>query len=72
MRRIALAMATVGMIAAAGMASMPAQAHEGWGGQEWRQHEWRAEEWREHHDWRAHAFERHVVPQIIYGFVHHR
>jgi len=67
MRRIALALAAVGMITAIGMASVPAQAHE-WGGRDWRQHEWRAEEWREHHDWRAHAFERHVLPRIISGF----
>jgi len=68
MRRIALALVTAGVIAA-GMASVPAQAHEGWwyGRDQWREHEW-----REHHDRHAHAFERHVLPQIIYGLFAHR
>jgi hypothetical protein len=63
MRRIALALTAVVMIAAAGMASVPAQAHE-WAGQGWRH-----PAWQQHYDWRAHAYARHRLPQIIRGFV---
>ena len=69
MRRIALVLATVGVIAA-GLAAGPAQAHAGWGDyrwqhQEWREHAWRDREWREHR-------ERHRLPAIIAGLLHHR
>ena len=49
MRRITLVLATVGVIAF-GIASVPAQAHDGWGygQQQWHQNQWRAHEWREH------------------------
>lgn len=58
MRRVALFLATVGLIAA-GMATTQARAHDGWWGYpEWREHAWREHEWRErewrHHWWREH------------------
>ena len=45
MRRIALILATAGVIAF-GIAGVPAQAHEGWGygQQQWSQHRWRGHE----------------------------
>ena len=67
MRRIALVLATVATLGL-GMAGTAAQAHDYWrGGDYGRTHEWREHEWRQHRDWRTHAFERHVLPQIIYG-----
>jgi hypothetical protein len=80
MRRIALALAAVGVVALA-LGGAPAQAHEGWWGgyqwrqhewreQAWREHEWREHEWREHHGWRAAGFERHVLPRVIFGLLH--
>ena len=67
MRRIALVLATV-VVIGLGMASTGAQAHEGWRGDYgWRAHEWREHEWREHRDWRDRAFERRVLPGIIFG-----
>jgi hypothetical protein len=62
-RRIALALTAVVMMAAAGMATVPAQAH-GWAGQGWRHHAS-----QQHYGWRAHAYARHRVPVIIRGFV---
>ena len=56
MRRVAMVLATVGLIAV-GMAATPARAHDGWWGYPesrengWREHEWRQREWR-HHWWR--------------------
>jgi hypothetical protein len=54
MRRMALVLATVGLIAF-GIAGTPAQAHDGWsyGQQQWRENQWHG------HDWRAH--EPHVT-----------
>jgi hypothetical protein len=58
MRRVAMVLATVGLIAV-GTAATPARAHEGWWGYPesredgWREHEWRQREWR-HHWWREH------------------
>ena len=78
MRRIALVLATLGVIAV-GMAGTPAQAHEGWWGghqwreQTWREHQWREQAWREHqwreHQWRKHHFAQEVLPQIIMGLL---
>lgn len=63
MRRIALALAAVGMIAATLMAGAPAQAHELWsGGRHWQQHA-RQHEMRAHHDWR---FGRHMPHVTIF------
>jgi hypothetical protein len=71
MRRIALALAAVGMLAAAGIAVSPAQAYEGWwGGPQRHEQAWRDHEWREHHIWRAVAFERHVLPRVVYSLFH--
>ena len=56
MRRVAMLLGTVGLMAL-GLAATPAQAHDGWWGypnwreQAWRQHEWRQHEWRQHHYW---------------------
>ena len=67
MRRIALVLATVGVIVA-GLASIPAQAHEGW----WGGHRgWHESEWREHHYRHAHFFERHVLPRHVFHLFHH-
>jgi hypothetical protein len=54
MQRMALVLATVGLIAF-GIAGTPAQAHDGWGygQQQWRENPWHG------HDWRAH--EPHVT-----------
>ena len=58
MRRVAMILATVGLIAV-GMAATPARAHDGlWGYPEWRENGWREQEWRQrewrHHWWREH------------------
>ena len=44
MRRLAMVLATVGLVAV-GMAATPARAHDGW----WGYPEWRENGWREHH-----------------------
>jgi hypothetical protein len=67
MRRVALALATVGLIAA-GLAVAPAQARENWRADQPRQEQvWRGHDWREDRDWRPTAFERHLSPRIIFG-----
>ena len=65
MRRIALLLGTVGVIAV-GLAGAPSQAQaEGWWGypneQVWREHQrrelaWRQHEWREHHYWHPYGY----------------
>ena len=61
MRRVAILLGMVGVIAL-GLAATPAQAEDGgWGGSGWRGHEWREHEWREHewreHEWREHRYQ---------------
>lgn len=54
MRRVAMVLATIGLVAV-GMAVIPARANDGWWGYPewrengWREHEWRRHWWREHH-----------------------
>jgi hypothetical protein len=58
MRRIAMVLATAGLIAV-GMTASPAQAHDGW----WGYPEWRENAWREHAlrewAWRRHWWHQH-------------
>ena len=55
MRRVAMLLGMVGVIAL-GLAATPAQAHDGWWGYSgWREHAWREHEWREH-QWRRHHY----------------
>jgi hypothetical protein len=62
MRRVAMVLATVGLIAV-GMATTPARAHDGWWGYpEWREHAWREREWRER-EWRRHWWREHHYRQ---------
>ena len=69
MRRVAIVLATVGLIAV-GMAATTARAYDGWRGYPewrengWREHEWREREWRRHW-WREHH--RHWTPGY-YGY----
>ena len=58
MRRVAMVLATVSLIAV-GMTATPARAHDVWWGYpEWRENGWREQEWRQrewrHHWWREH------------------
>ena len=67
MRRIALLLGTVGIIAM-GLAGVPSPAQaQGWRGypsgheQVWREHQWREwawrqHEWREHHYWHPYGY----------------
>ena len=60
-RRVAMVLATVGLIAvgAVGTAATPARAHDGWWGYpEWRENAWREHEWRER-AWRRHWWLEH-------------
>ena len=66
MRRIALALATVGIIGGGIAAALPAQAHETWRGDHPRYEQVRHHEWREHHHWRYARVERHVPFEIFY------
>ncbi|MBV8492345.1 MAG: hypothetical protein JO162_02575 [Alphaproteobacteria bacterium] len=66
MRRIALVLATVATLGF-GMAGTAAQAHDYGRGDYSRTQEWHEHGGREHRDWRAHGFERHVLPHFIYG-----
>jgi len=53
MYRVAMILATAGLIAV-GMLATPARAHDGWWGySEWRESPWREHEWRER-EWHRH------------------
>ena len=66
MRRVALALAAIGIIGGGIAASVPAQAHERWWSDHRRYEEMRHHEWREHHRWRAARVERYTVFRIFY------
>jgi hypothetical protein len=68
MRRVALVLATVGLIAV-GMAATEAQAHDGWWGYpEWREHASWEHEWRER-EWRRHWwYQHHYWQPSYYGY----
>lgn len=73
MRRIALVLATVGLVATAATAAVPARAQAAWWGGERGYHEaWQQHEWREHHGRHFAVFERHIVPRAVLGLFHHR
>ena len=75
MRRIAILLGTVGVMAL-GLAATPAQAHDGgWGYSNWREQAWRQHEWRRHHYWHPgyynqgyYAPYRQHGPHVIFGF----
>ena len=67
MRRIVLPLAAIAITAGMALASPPASAHEGgWGYRQAYQQEWRGHEWRRHQQWRAAAFERHMLPRLFH------
>jgi len=77
MRRIAMLVATAGLIAV-GMTATPARAHDGWWGHpEWRENAWREHNWREwawrrhwwrqHHDWQSGSYNYgYYTPRAYY------
>jgi len=70
MRRMALALATIGVMAL-GMAGTAAQAHDyGRGYHVAHQQVSHGQQWRGHHDWRAAGFDRRPLPRIIFQLLH--
>jgi hypothetical protein len=75
MRRVAMILGTVGLMAL-GIAATPAQAQDaGWGYPASREQAWRQHEWRQHHYWHPwsynqgyYAARRHYAPHAMLGF----
>jgi hypothetical protein len=77
MRRFAMILGTVGLMALGLVATPPpAQAHDaGWGYPASREQAWRQHEWRQHHYWHPWSYNqgyyaprRHYAPDATLGF----
>jgi hypothetical protein len=80
MRRVAIILGTIGIMAL-GLAATPAQAHDrGWGNSNWRQqtwqqNRWQQNQWRQHRYWQPryynqghHQRYRNYGPRVMFGF----